>query len=184
MGGAAAPQDVKSLEDALDLHDDAHDGDRRALRPAIMALRRLRRTDPWDAKSAVYLGSAYAVAVRDGWFGPSRLINVIRAVHHLDAALDFAPDSFDVRMVRASVQRGLPKVFGRKVDAIRDGIILDQMFRQAKDPHPKMALAMLSIYDFLVEAVPSKTDWDEGRQKAREAIEDASRPLPAVWQRN
>ena len=63
MGRAVPPQDVKSLSDALELHDNARDGDsRHLLRPAIMALRRLRREDPWNAKTAVYLGSAYAIA--------------------------------------------------------------------------------------------------------------------------
>ena len=68
-GSAAAPQDVQRFEDAIALHDTARDGDKRAIKPAIKALRRLRREDPWDAESAAYLGSAYAIAVRDGWFG-------------------------------------------------------------------------------------------------------------------
>ena len=53
MGSAAAPQDVRSFENAITLHDVARDGDKSALRPAIKALRRLRREDPWDAEAAV-----------------------------------------------------------------------------------------------------------------------------------
>ena len=136
MGSATAPQDVPRLEDAIALHDAANDGDKSALRPAIMALRRLRREDPWDAESALHLGSAYATAVRDGWFGPSRIFNITRAVHHLNAVLDFAPDSFEARMVRASIQSRLPRIFGRRRAAIRDGIVLDQMFRRAEPPTP------------------------------------------------
>ena len=37
------------------------------------------------------------------WFGPSRCVNIVRAVHHLNAVLDFATRSFDVCMVRAPV---------------------------------------------------------------------------------
>ena len=173
-GRAAAPQDVQSLKGALELHDAADDGDRSAIRPAIMALRRLRREDPWDAKAAVYLGSAYATAARDGWIGPSRLINVSRALHHLNAALDFAPDSFEVRMVRASIQHNLPRIYGRRGAAIEDAVVLDQMFRRTEDPNPTIASSMLPIYDFLAKTAPDKGNWNEGLRKANEAIKDAS----------
>ena len=170
MGRAAAPKDVQALE----LHDAAYDGDQSALRPAIMALRRLRREDPWDAIAAVYLGSAYAIAVRDGWLRPSRLVNVTRAMHHLNAALEFAPDSFEVRMVRTSVQSNLPRIFGRRGAAIKDALVLDQMFRRIEDPNPAIALSMLPIYDFLAKTAPDKGNWNEGLRKANEALKDAS----------
>ena len=173
MGSAAAPQSVQSLEDALKLHDDAQNGDIRAIRPAIMALRRLRREDPWQAESAVYLGSAYAIAARDGWFGLSRLVDVARSVHHLNTALDFAPDNFEVRMVRASVQSHMPRIFGRRGAAIKDAVVLDQMFRQIKDPPPAIASRMLPIYDFLARTAPEKGNWIDGRRKANEALKDA-----------
>ena len=173
MGSAAAPQSVQSLKDALKLHDDAQNGDIRAIRPTIMALRRLRREDPWHAESAVYLGSAYAIAARDGWFGLSRLVDVARSVHHLNTALDFAPDNFEVRMVRASVQSNMPRIFRRRGAAIEDAIVLDQMFRQIKDPPPAIASRMLPIYDFLARTAPEKGNWSEGRRKANGAIKDA-----------
>ena len=174
MGSAAAPQDVRSFEDAVALHNAARDCDKRALKPAIKALRRLRREDPWDAESAVYLGSAYAVAVRDGWFGPSWLYNAARTMHHLDAALDFAPDSFEVRMVRTSVQSNLPRIFGRRGAAIEDALVLDQMFRRIEDPNPAIASSMLPIYDFLAKAAPDRGNWAEGRRKASDTLKDAS----------
>ena len=173
-GSAAPPQDVHSFADAISLHDAASDGDKSALRSAIMALRRLRREDPWDAKAAVYLGSAYAIAVHNGWFGPSRLVNVTRAMHHLNAALEFAPDSIEVRMVRTSVLSSLPGIFGRRTAAIEDAVVLDQMFRRIEDPPPAVASRMLHIYDFLAKTAPDKGNWSEGRRKASEALNDAS----------
>ena len=173
MGSAAAPQSVQSLEEAVKLHDDAQNGDRSAIRPTIMALRRLRREDPWHAESAVYLGSAYAIAARDGWFGLSRLVDVARSVHHLNTALDFAPDNFEVRMVRASVQSHMPRIFGRRGAAIKDAVVLDQMFLQIKNPPPAIASRMLPIYDFLAKTVPQRGNWSEGRRKANEALKDA-----------
>ena len=173
MGSAATPQDVKNLEAALKLHDGAQNGDRSAIRPAIKALRRLRREDPWHAESAVYLGSAYAIAARDGWFGLSRLVDVARAVHHLNTALEFAPNNFEVRMVRASVQSHMLRIFGRRGAAIKDAVVLDQMFRQIKDPPPAIASRMLPIYDFLAKTVPQRGNWSEGRRKANEALKDA-----------
>ena len=172
-GRAAAPQDVQSLKGALELHDAADDGDKSALRPAIMALRRLRREDPWNAEAAVYLGSAYAIAFHEGWFGPSRLVDVARSVHHLNAALEFAPDSFEMRMVRASVQSSLPRIFGRSGAAIEDAVVLDQMFRRIEDPNPAIASRMLPIYDFLARTAPEKGNWSEGLRKANEALKDA-----------
>ena len=174
MGTAAAPKDVQSLKGALELHDAALDGDKSALRPAIKALRRLRREDPWNAEAAVYLGSAYAIAIRDGWLGPTRLVNVARAMHHLNAALEFAPDNFEVRMVRASVQSSLPQIFGRRGAAIEDAVVLDQLFRQIEDPPPAIASRMLPIYDFLSKTASDKGGWSEGRRKANEALKDAS----------
>ena len=169
-GRAAAPRDVPSFKGALKLHDNARNGERGALRPAIMALRRLRREDPWDAEAAVYLGSACAIAFHDGWFGPSRLVDAARAMHHLNAALEFAPESFEVRMVRASVQSSLPRIFGRTGAAIRDALVLDQMFRRIEDPPPAIASRMLPIYDFLSRTAPDKGNWSEGRSKASEAL--------------
>ena len=173
MGDAAAPQDVRSFTDALELHDAAQYGDTSALRHAIKALRRLRRDDLWHAEAAVYLGSAYAIAARDGWFGPSRLVDIARSVHHLNTALDFAPDNFEVRMVRASVQSNMPRIFGRRGAAIEDAIVLDQMFRRLEDPPPAIASRMLPIYDFLAKTVPQRGNWSEGRRKANEAVKDA-----------
>ena len=173
MGSAAAPQDVQSLKGAIELHDDAQNGDKSALKPAIMALRRLRREDPWHAETAVYLGSAYAIAARDGWLGPSRIIDVARSVHHLNTALDFAPDNFEVRMVRASVQSHMPGIFGRRGAAIEDALVLDQMFRRLEDPRPAIALRMLPIYDFLARTAPERGNWSEGRRKANGALNDA-----------
>ena len=138
-----------------------------------MALRRLQREDPWDAETAVYLDNAYAIAFHNGWFGPSRLIDVARAVHHLNAALEFAPDSFEVRMVRASVQSSLSRIFGRRGTAIEDAIVLDQMFRRIENPHPAIASTMLPIYDFLAKATPGKGNWSEGRRKASEVLKNA-----------
>ena len=172
-GSAAPPQNVRSFSVAITLHNAAQNGDTSELRPAIKALRRLRRKDPWDATAAVYLGSAYAIAVRDGWFGPSRLLHFARTMHHLNAALEFAPDSFEVRMVRASVQSSLPRIFGRRAAAIEDAVVLDQMFRRIEDPHPAIASRMLPIYDFLAKTAPDKGNWSEGWSKASEALKDA-----------
>ena len=171
-GSAAAPQDVRSFEDAVRLHNAARDGDKSVLGSAIKALRRLRREDPWDTESTAYLVSAYAIAVRDGWFGPTQLVNATRAIHHLNAALDFAPDSFEVRAVRISAYSHLPRIFGRKGAAIRDGIVLDRMFQQIEDPHHSMVSAMLPVYDFLNVAAPDRGDWDKVKMKASAAIDD------------
>lgn len=174
MGSAAAPKDVRRFEDIIALHDEARDGDKSALRPAIKALRRMQREDPWNAEPAAYLGSAYAIAARDGGVGPSRLFNVARAMHHLNAALKFATDSFEVRMVRASVQISLPSIFGRRSAAVDDAIVLDRMFRRIEDPNPAIASEMLSIYDFLTKAVPEMGNWGEGHRRANEVLKDAS----------
>lgn len=95
-------------------------------------------------------------------------------MHHLDAALDFAPDSFEVRKVRVSVQSRFPKILGRRGATFKDGIVLDQMFRQIEDIDPAMAAAMVPIYDFLTKVAPDVGDWTEGREKAEAALESRS----------
>lgn len=174
MGTAAAPQDVRSIKGAIELHDAAQNGNASALRPAVKALRQLRRKDPWEAEAAAYLGSAYAIAVRDGWFGPSSLLHVARAMHHLNAALDLAPDSLEVRMVRLSVQSNLPRIFGHWEAAVEDAIALDQIFRRIEEPHPSIASSVLPIYDFLTEVASDRGNWADGQKKANDALKDDS----------
>ena len=77
-------------------------------------------------------------------------------------------------MVRTSVQSRLPRIYGRRSAAIRDGIVLDRMFQQAEDPHPAMAAAMVSIYRFLTDTAPGRGNWTEGLRKASKALKAPS----------
>ena len=95
-------------------------------------------------------------------------------MHHLNAALEFNPDNFEVRMFRASVQSHLPRMFGRSGIAVEDAITIDQMFRRIEDPLPAIASSMLPIYDFLTKVAPDRGDWAQGRRKANDALNEAS----------
>lgn len=99
-------------------------------RHAIAAVESCTMAAMDDPESEAHLGAAYALRARDfvviPWtsffagVGLPRLWFSWQTVRHLDAALDRAPDSPVVRMLRASTYAQLPGLFGTAQAAERD----------------------------------------------------------------
>ena len=91
-----------------------------------------------------------------------------RGLRHLDRALDAAPRTFTVRLIRARVNSSLPKIFGRDDEALEDMLALDVMFRE--DPSPRLVRSMIGIYEALRDRASSAGPWVERLERARRLL--------------
>ncbi len=76
--------------------------------------------DPDNALLMAYLGSSYALQVRDGGAILQRVSNVNKSLDLLNEAVKIAPENCAVRMVRGSVLFELPGMFRDNEQAIAD----------------------------------------------------------------
>ena len=152
-------------ERGIALHDAARGGDRSAAGRAVEQLERYLDRFENDGEARAWLGSAYAMMGRDAAsiFNKMRYAN--RGLHHLDRALDAAPRSFTVRLIRARVHSSLPKTFGRADEALEDMLALDAIFRE--DPSPRMTRSMIGVYEALRDRAPAVGPWVERLERAR-----------------
>ena len=160
-----SPEFKALRERGIALHDAARDGDGPAARRAVEPLERYLDRFANDGEARAWLGSVYAMMGRDAAsiFNKMRYTN--RGLRHLDRALDTAPRSFTVRLIRARVNSSLPKMFGRDDEALEDMLALDAMFRE--DPSPRLVRSMIGIYEALRERAPAAGPWVERLERAR-----------------
>ena len=153
----ASPEIVVLREQGIALHDEAVKGDRGAAEEAVAHLERYLDRVSTDGAARAYLGSAYAMMARDASSVVNKTRYANRGVRHLDRALDAAPRSFTVRLVRANVNSSLPKMFGRGGAALEDMLALDEIYRES--PSPGMAGHMVGIYEELRRRAPDAGPW-------------------------
>lgn len=162
----ASPETVALRERGIALHDQAVKGDTGAAEEAVAHLERYLDRVLTDGEARAYLGSAYAMMARDASSVVNKTRYANRGVRHLDRALDAAPRSFTVRLVRANVNASLPKMFGRGGAALEDMLALDEIYRQS--PSPGMARQMVGIYEELQRRAPDAGPWAARLGDARE----------------
>ena len=165
--GIATPGLTATLAEAIALHDTARDGDEEAVEPAIEMLTVLNRAVPENVEVIAYLGSSYALVARyeTGWF--ARWHNGRKGLKLLDQALERAPKSFTVRMVRAWVYDAMPTFLGYADDAIEEMLALHRIFSSLDTPSKKMAEAMVPFYKHLIANAPERGDWEHWLERAR-----------------
>ena len=163
---APSPEFRVLRERGIALHDAARDGDRAVAGRAIGPLERYLDRFANDGEARARLGSAYTMMGRDAAsiFNKMRYAN--RGLRHLDRALDAAPRSFTVRLIRARVNSSLPKMFGRDDEALEDMLALDAIFRE--DPSPRLAGPMIGVYEALLERAPDAGPWVGRLERTRE----------------
>lgn len=162
----ASPQTVALREQGIALHDRAVEGDDGAAEEAVGRLERYLDRISNDGEARAYLGSAYAMMARDASSVVNKTRYANRGVRHLDRALDAAPRSFTVRLVRAKVNSSLPKMFGRGGAALEDMLALDVIYLES--PSPGMAGHMVEIYEELLRRAPDAGPWAARLDDARE----------------
>ena len=164
--GAASPQTRALREQGIALHHRAVDGEHDAAGKAVAHLERYLDRVSKDSEARAYLGSAYAMMARDASSVVNKTRYANRGLRHLDRALDAAPRSFTVRLIRARVNSSLPKMFERGGAALEDMLALDAIYRES--PSPGMAREMVGIYEELERRAPDAGPWVERFAETRE----------------
>lgn len=164
--GAASPEAMAQREKGIALHDRAVEGDEDAAGKAVAQLERYLDRVSTDGEARAYLGSAYAMMARDASSVVNKTRYANRGLRHLDRALDTAPRTFTVRLIRAKVNSSLPKMFGRGDAALEDMLALDAIYRGA--PSPGLAREMVAIYEELQRRAPDAGPWAARLGEARE----------------
>ena len=164
--GAASPQDMAPRKLGIEWHGRAVEGEEDAAGKAVEHLERYLDRSPKDDEAQAYLGSAYAMMARDASNVINKMRYANRGLRHLDRALDGAPRTFTVRLIRANVHSSLPKMFARGGAALEDMLALDAIYRDA--PSPGMAREMVEIYEELQLRAPDAGPWVARLGEARE----------------
>ena len=161
-----SPESAALREEGIALHARAVEGDEDAAEQAVARLERYLERHSTDAEARAYLGSAYTLMARDASSVVNKTRYANRGLRHLDRALDAGPREFTVRLVRANVNSGVPKMFGRGDAALQDMLALDEIHRV--DPSPRRALEMIWVYEELQRRAPDAGPWAERLDRARE----------------
>lgn len=155
------------LEDAITLHNAGIDGDIESTKSAIELLKGIVKEEPDNGRAIAYLGSGYSLLGRDSKTVADRIRYANRGLRYLDQALSIEPMNFEFLVIRASVSVELPKIFGRKDDAINDMITLDGIYSGISNPDPLMAKGMIDIYARLSNVAPQLGDWPKKMADAK-----------------
>ena len=159
-----------NYEQALKLHDAARDGENGALESAIEFLEQLKSEQPKSGRITALLGSTYGISARDSWNPLTKTRHLSRCLDYIDEALELGPEDIEVRLTRAFIQIYLPRIFGRRDEAIEDIKVLDRLFREQRVP--EVAPSMLHLYEKLLNEEPELGDWTEGIAIAKSLFPD------------
>ncbi|MFQ3670975.1 MAG: hypothetical protein SNJ84_05915 [Verrucomicrobiia bacterium] len=113
-----------------DLHQRAEKGDKRATKELVARLEAALEAHPEHHLLKAYLGSAYTLASRDAFPGPSKLSYLKDGLRTMDAAVEGAPDQPAVRFIRAVNNFHLPAFVNRRDNARAD---FEVLVRQLKE---------------------------------------------------
>ncbi len=164
--GVDLPPEYAALrEQAIALHDRAAEGEKGIAEQAMTRFERYLERFADDAEARAYFGSAYAMMARDAANVINKTRYVNRGLRHLDRALDAGAENFTVRMIRANVNSSLPRMFGRRDEALDDMLVLDRIYQLA--PSPRMAGEMIPIYEELQNRAAGVGPWAERLDRAR-----------------
>ena len=161
---------AENYEQALKLHDAARDGENGALESAIELLKQLKSEQPESGRVTALLGSVYGISARDSWNPLTKTRHLSRCLDYIDEALMLGPEDIEVRLTRAFIQIYLPRIFGRRDEAIEDIKVLDRLFREQRVP--EVAPSMLHLYEKLLNEEPELGDWSEGITIAKSLFPD------------
>lgn len=89
-----------------------------------------------DPMIKAYLGSAYIMKARDQSFVPARVRSVRKGITILEEAVTAAPDSFEIRSLRAATTMNLPDIFDYRDKVQSDLALLIGMIESGKAPVP------------------------------------------------
>jgi hypothetical protein len=162
----AEQSDHAMLEQAISFHNAGRDGDVSATPQAVKILEGIVKDEPKNVLANTYLGSSYALTARDASNVTDKIRFTNRGLRYLDLAVSIAPEDFVARIVRVSVSKNLPEMFGRSDMVVEDLMVLDKIFSVSQSP--MQAAYMVNVYEDLAERAPQQGNWEEKKMAAQE----------------
>jgi hypothetical protein len=142
---AADPFQDPLILEIQQLHDkSAEGGDKAATTELVEKLEKLTAAHPDNCLLLAYLGSAYTLACRDAFPGPSKLAYLKKGLKTMDDAVGKAPNDPAVRFIRAVNNYNLPAIINRRDNARNDFELL--VGQIDKDPSLLAARTRQAIY--------------------------------------
>ncbi len=150
-----------------DLHMRAERGDKKATKELIVVLEASCKSHPHNHLLRAYLGSAYTLASRDAFPGPSKLNFLKDGLKTMDAAVESAPDQPAVRFIRAVNNYHLPAFINRRDDARADFEILVGQLKEGDhglSPSTRQAIFYYAGLAFKQTRQPeaARAAWEKG----------------------
>lgn len=139
--------DQQFLEQAIDLYQQAINGNKEAVNTAFKLFGQIRLKSPQNNLVNAYYGSVITLIGRDAVDPMKRFEKTLKGLKYLDRAVEKEPDNIQIRILRANVCYRLPEIyFHRTASAIEDYKYLINRYEQ----DPKI-LPTVSYYQFLYE---------------------------------
>ncbi|WP_018756014.1 tetratricopeptide repeat protein [Paenibacillus terrigena] len=125
----------KQFKEAIKLHQDGVEGDKKAAKRANEKLLKLRETQPHNALIEAYYGSSLALLSRDAVKLVEKEEKALESLEVLNHAVTMDPNEKEIRFVRGSVCLQLPEsYFYSSKTAIEDfTFLLDRYHQQGSN---------------------------------------------------
>ncbi len=156
-----------------ELHDRGADGDKQAVKDAIVYFENLLEQEPNNELARVYLGSSYTIRSRDVGIGPGKLDTLKKGGRIMDQAVANAPNDIRVRLVRGVNYLRLPALFGKRDEGRADLLaILDAVQNQSGPQIDSLSAGeKQAIYYFGALALHQTGKKREAQQVFQKALE-------------
>lgn len=153
-----------TIEDGIDFHNIARDGGEEPVEKAIECFEYLEQKMPENSRLLAYLGSSYALKASYSESVADKMRFTNLGFDGLDYAVELAPDDFEVRLIRWTVNEAVPSLFERDKYILEDLHKLDAIYQATSSSW--MAEHMIGVYDALQQKEPENAKWKEFKAKA------------------
>lgn len=167
----ADPWEAPLIKEIHKLHTESEKGDKKATKKLVKRLEELTKKNPDNALLLAYLGSAYTLASRDAWPGPSKYTFLKDGLKTMDKAVKKSPKEPAVRFIRAVNNFHLPAFINRKNKARKDFEKLLEQIEDEKTRESLNAKTVQAIYYFaglslkqLDRDKEAKEAWTKGKK--------------------
>ncbi len=129
-GGTSDPFKDPLILEIIELHQKSEKGDKQATKDLVTKLENLVALHPENALILSYLGSAYTLASRDTFPGPTKYNYLKKGLMTMDKAVEDHPEEVSARFIRAVNNYHLPTFINRRDNARDDFKILVEAIEQ------------------------------------------------------
>lgn len=142
------PTEMSPLEEVRLLHNQAVNGDKKAVEKAYSRILLLLEESPSDPLYQAFKGSCLTLKARDAYWPPKKLDFAREGFQTMDQAVALDPSHVEVRFIRAMCGLSVPKFFKRLDEAIEDFNFLIQTYEESNQANQDAAM----IYYYAAQA--------------------------------